>query len=118
VPHKTTFIDVYGNSYDIEYNKTHWRFQLHKTIVIKTNGTGNNVYELSLFGVLLVQTVILYNQMNKLQYGLYYNDMLLEDYYDKIASNYQNKLPLIFGKWNLLKKVLHIMSADCSKLID
>jgi hypothetical protein len=110
VPHKPAFVDVYGNSDGIEYNKTDWRFQLHKTIVIKTNATGKNVYELSLFGVLLVQTVILYNQMNKLQYGLYYNDMLFGDYYDKIASNYQNKLPLIFGKWNLLKNVLYTMS--------
>jgi hypothetical protein len=24
-------------------------------------------------------------------------------YYNKIASNYPDKLPLIFGKWNLLK---------------
>ncbi len=49
--------------------------------------------------------------MNKLRYGLYYKDMLFEDYYDKIASNYENKLPLIFGKWNLLKKELYTMSA-------
>jgi hypothetical protein len=111
VPHKTAFIDVYGKSDGVEYNKTDWRFQLHKTIVVKTDATGNNVYELSLFGVLLVQTVILYNQMNKLQYGLYYNDMVFEGYYDKIASNYEKKLPLIFGKWNLLKKDLYTMSA-------
>ena len=111
MPHRTAFIDVYGNSDGIEYNKTDWRFQLHKTIVIKTNAPSNSVYELSLFGVLLVQTVILYNQMNKLQYGLYYKDMLFEDYYDKIASNYEKKLSLIFGKWNLLKKVLYTMSA-------
>jgi DNA-binding PadR family transcriptional regulator len=117
MPHRPAFIDVYGKSDGIEYKKTDWRFHIHKTIVIKTNAAGNNVYELSLFGVLLVQTVILYNQMNKLQYGLYYNDMLFEDYYDKIASNYQNKLPLIFGKWNLLKKVLRTMSAHNFSII-
>jgi DNA-binding PadR family transcriptional regulator len=117
VPHKTAFVDVYGESDRVEYDKTDWRFQLHKTIVVKTDATGNNVYELSLFGVLLVQTVILYNQMNKLQFGLYYNDMLFGDYYDKIASNYQNKLPLIFGKWNLLKKVLRTMSAHNFSII-
>src|SRR5262249_50846663 len=54
VPHKTAFIDIYGKSDGIEYNKTDWRFHIHKTIVIKTNAAGNNVYELSLFGVLLV----------------------------------------------------------------
>lgn len=32
--------------------------------------------------------------------------MPLEEYFDKIALNYHDKLPLIFGKWSLLKKEL------------
>jgi hypothetical protein len=35
----------------------------------------------------------------------------LQDYYEKIASNYQDKLPLIFRKWSLLKINLGAWSA-------
>ena len=28
------------------------------------------------------------------------------EYYNKMASNYKDKLPLIFGKWKLLKRLL------------
>ena len=35
----------------------------------------------------------------------------LENYYDKIASTYEEKLPLIFKKWKELKKVLKISAA-------
>ena len=69
-------------------------------------------YELSLFGVMLVLTIIrhfyygiddLYNSQD-LRMNLYYTDLKLNSYYDVIATNYHKKLPLIFGKWNLLKK--------------
>jgi len=49
--------------------------------------------------------------MDKLKHGLYYKDILFADYYDKIASNYKDKLPLIFGKWNLLRGILRLFSA-------
>lgn len=35
--------------------------------------------------------------------SLFYNDVTLKDYCDKIAKNYKEKLPLIFGKWIFLK---------------
>ena len=38
--------------------------------------------------------------------GLYNKDFSLEEYCDKIATNYRTRLPLIFGKWKLLKAVL------------
>lgn len=49
--------------------------------------------------------------MDKLKNGLYYRNILFTDYYDKIASNYQDKLPLVFGKWSLLKNILRSYSA-------
>ena len=49
--------------------------------------------------------------MDKLKVGLHYSDISFVDYYDKIAHNYQDKLPLVFGKWNLLKNVLKLFSA-------
>lgn len=49
--------------------------------------------------------------MDRLTLGLYYDNVLFEEYYDTIASNYQKKLPLIFGKWYLLKRILKVFSA-------
>jgi DNA-binding PadR family transcriptional regulator len=109
IPHKPAWIDPNGNLDSIEYNKTDWHFQLHKTIVIRT--TTNDLYELSLFGILLVQSLVHNREICKLKHGLYYNNISFENYHDKIASNYQSKLPLVFGKWNLLKRILNIMSA-------
>jgi DNA-binding PadR family transcriptional regulator len=109
IPHKPAWIDANGNLDSIEYNKTDWHFQLHKTIVIRV--TVNDLYELSLFGILLVQSLVHNREIGKLKHGLYYNDISFENYHDKIASNYQSKLPLVFGKWNLLKRILNIMSA-------
>jgi DNA-binding PadR family transcriptional regulator len=112
VPHRTTWIDADGNPDSIEYNKADWHFQLHKTIVIRTTTTnGNGLYELSLFGILLVQNLVHNREIGRLKHGLYYNNISFENYHDKIASNYQSKLPLVFGKWNLLKRILNIMSA-------
>ena len=60
---------------------------------------------------MLVITLVRYHDMNRLKLGLYYNNILFGEYYDKIASNYKKKLPLIFGKWYLLKRILKIFSA-------
>ncbi len=71
-----------------------------------------NEYELSLFGVLLVLNLIRYNDMKKLNYGLFYgNTISFTKYFDMIAANYKSSLPLIFGKWKLLKKVLKSFAA-------
>ena len=66
--------------------------------------------ELSLFGLILVLTLIRYYDMDKLKQGLYYNNISFVDYYDTIASKYRDKLPLIFGKWHLLKDILGLYS--------
>jgi len=56
-------------------------------------------YELSLLGVLLMLATK--SLMRKRQEKIFqYSD---RGYYNKIASNYPDKLPLIFGKWKLLK---------------
>jgi len=94
-----------------KYNKKYWDFLLHNIVIGGHNSEGVETYELSLFGVILVLTLVRYYDMNKLNPGLYYRDILFPDYYDKIASNYQDKLPLIFGKWSLLKKILRIFAA-------
>jgi hypothetical protein len=65
----------------------------------RNNGKDEN-YELSLLGVLLVLATISLKRSHWEETSSYSN------HYDKAASNYQEKLPLIFGKWRLLKKTL------------
>jgi hypothetical protein len=67
------------------------------------------VYELSLFGIMLVLTLIRHNDMDRLRHGMY-NNWTFQEYQDIIASKYKNKLPLIFGKWHLLKRTLKDLS--------
>jgi hypothetical protein len=38
--------------------------------------------------------------------SLFFKGIKLQEYFDKIASNYPDKLPLVFGKWSLLKREL------------
>ena len=64
-----------------------------------------------MFGVILALTLVRYYDTGKLKHGLYYRNISFSNYYDKIASNYQDKLPLIFGKWNLLKDILRLYVA-------
>jgi hypothetical protein len=55
--------------------------------------------------------LIRYDDLDRLKAGLYFKDFSLHEYYGKIASKYKRKLPLIFGKWNLLEKILKVFSA-------
>jgi hypothetical protein len=71
---------------------------------------GKITYELSLFGVMISLVLIYYNNIGRLKGGLYFKEFSVQQYYDKIASNYKMKLPLIFGKWNQLKRVLKVLA--------
>jgi hypothetical protein len=58
-------------------------------------------YELSFLGVLLVLAMI-----SRKEDKMY-------TYYDKTASNYREKQPLIFGKWRFLEKILGDRLYEC-----
>jgi hypothetical protein len=92
-------------------NKKYWDFLQHNIVIVTQNSDGIKTYELSLFGVILALTLVRYYDMGKLNHSLYYRNISFSNYYDKIASNYQDKLPLIFGKWNLLKNILRLYTA-------
>lgn len=104
-----TYVDDYrsGKIYTIK----RWELLLHYAIKVKHNAAGVETYELSLFGVLFIMLILRHHDMGKLKYSLYYKNESFEKYYDKIASNYQSNVPLIFGKWYLLKKILKIFAA-------
>jgi len=69
----------------------------------EASGSTNERYELSLLGVLLIlATKSLMRQRQEKTFS--YADRY---YYNKIASTYPDKLPLIFGKWKFLKDALN-----------
>ncbi len=84
---------------------------LIQNIIITTQGANDikPIYELSLFGVMLCLVMIRYNDMDGLNCGLY-REYSFEKYYDMIALNYKDKLPLIFRKWNQLKGILGVFT--------
>jgi hypothetical protein len=86
-----------------EYDKSDHKF--HRFLITRRNGkTGTTTYELSLFGVMLVLSLLMYNYMGTMKNGLYRDDLSP----DIIVLNYSDKLPLIFrrSRWNLLKRKL------------
>jgi hypothetical protein len=82
-------------------------FLEHCTVIVRQNGTSEPSYELSLFGIGLLIHVI--RQCTMCRLSLFFN-IPLEGYYEKISSNYADSLPLIFGKWSLLRKYLKVWS--------
>jgi hypothetical protein len=66
-------------------------------------------YSLSLFGILLVLTLVSYHNMNWRNLYLLGN-CSIQEAFDIIARNYENKLPLIFGQWDTLKEILKVLS--------
>lgn len=66
-------------------------------------------YSLSLFGILLVLTLVSYHKMNRRNLYLLGN-YSIQEAFDIVATNYKNKLPLIFGQWDTLKDILKVLS--------
>ena len=78
---------------------------LRHNLIKVINDNSNTKYELSLFGVILVIKLLqYYNIHNKENH--YYNQFTFLDYFGKIVRNYREKIPLVFGKWYILKKIL------------
>jgi hypothetical protein len=73
---------------------------------VDIDDNGEKIYELSLAGILFILVLIYNKHIGKLKCGLYNKEFSFEEYVDKIVSNYRMKLPLTFGKWDLLTRVL------------
>jgi hypothetical protein len=91
--------------------KGKWELLSYNLIKVKHNPKGEDVYRLSLFGVLFVLSLIRYNDRGKLNHGLYHSDRPLSEYYDMIAAKYEDSIPLIFKKWRLLRRTLNTIAA-------
>jgi DNA-binding PadR family transcriptional regulator len=113
---------------NINKRKIYYDFILHTLIVSKEIADVGVIYELSLFGVMLAISIIsyhftgmdtfrqssLYNNNNDVmpKLKLFYNDIDQKEYYDIIAKNYKDKIPLVFGKWDFLKSELGAIIYD------
>lgn len=75
----------------------------------KENENDSPSYELSLFGIMVVLTIIKHYHIELYESRLHHTTSdinIFEKYFDIIAKNYKDKLPLIFGKWDILKEYL------------
>jgi hypothetical protein len=70
-------------------------------------------FKLSIFGIILFLTYAHRNYRNSPSFI-----KKLTEYYDAIALNYGTLLPLIFGKWQILKKRLEYMAMDFGMILD
>lgn len=87
--------DSYYSSHSIEMIPTHF---------------GKQRFKLTLIGIILALYSIRKCDENGIYENFIYKDYTVEDYYARIASKYNDKLPMIFGKWPLLKQSLDVMS--------
>lgn len=98
-------VNKFSNITPKNKNKLYALFFRHNLIKVKNDESNEVNYELSLFGVILVIKLIrCYNIKNKENY--YFNHFSFVDYLNKIANNYKEKIPLIFGEWNILNEIL------------
>ena len=58
---------------------------------------------------MLVLTLVRYHNMNRRNLYLLGN-YSIQEAFDIVATNYKNKLPLIFGQWDTLKDILKVLS--------
>ena len=103
----TRFIlDISENLIGKKNNKRYWNFVQYNLIKITKNSRGENLYELSLFGIVLVFKLIRFVNGNNEGKKIFFSNIPYLKYFEKIVDNYDTKLPLIFGKWNFLKRIL------------
>jgi hypothetical protein len=70
-----------------KHNKKYWDFLLHSIIITKQRTENDTkTYELSLFGVMLVLTLVRRCERGKLKHDLYHKDIRFSEYYDQIAT--------------------------------
>jgi hypothetical protein len=93
-----------------DYIKENSDFIIRNIILVNRESSNDFTYELSLFGVMLALLIIFYDDMKKLTHGLYIKKYSLKEYCDKIAYNYSHKLPLVFEKWDSLRRILQVFA--------
>jgi hypothetical protein len=103
----------YNYTYNSDADETMKRYleYVKHLVIVSREQHNKTTYELSLFGVMLVLAVIrsvyLWNiKDDPASQPFLYSNLGLYEYFEKVAQNYKDKLPLIFGSWGLLKQVI------------
>ena len=96
------YIDDYNIAYGTSESENITIGFLNNLVIVPVRTQEDNKqdenYELSLLGILLVLATITSKRIEE--------DKTYFSHYDTAAGNYQEKLPLVFGKWKLLKETL------------
>jgi hypothetical protein len=97
-PYRSTRPDL---SYEYDQRiKEYVDFVQHLVVTHRNDKDGYMRYELSLFGIALLLSLKAYYFLNPEM--LFYNNITFEEYCKRLALNYKDKLPLVFGKWEAL----------------
>jgi hypothetical protein len=83
---------------------------LSQAVQVIPSKFGKEKFRLTLVGILLVLYLLRKRDVEGNDNRFRHEDYNIEEYFSKIASNYQEKLPFIFGKWSKLKQTLGVMS--------
>jgi hypothetical protein len=106
IPSNYSFHQFLEISESEEISTKYSEFISQLLIRVIESSTGKR-YELTLFGVILILAIVY--QKRTVKSYIYFNELLLghsiEKYYNIVVSNYKDRLPLIFKKWQLLVKV-------------
>ncbi|MGA7899928.1 MAG: hypothetical protein WCA39_13825 [Nitrososphaeraceae archaeon] len=96
-----------GSSEPTEIHAQYSDFIRRVLINVSEDETGKKRYELTLFGVVLILATV-YHYCH-IRSKIFFNELLEQEgnysYYSRVAVNYKDKLPLIFGKWDLLTDI-------------
>ena len=92
----------------MEINAQYSEFISHLLIRVIENRTGKR-YELTLFGVVLILAIVHYYHLNppKIFFNEFLDQQRNNNYYNRVISNYKDKIPLIFAKWQILTDVFN-----------
>jgi DNA-binding PadR family transcriptional regulator len=90
-PFKAVYLEL-----DLEYT-------IQRNIIMVQISNKMEKYSLSLFGILLILTLVRNRNKDR-------QNLCLQETFNIIATNYKNKLPLIFGQWDTLKDILKVFS--------
>jgi hypothetical protein len=89
--------------YDLDWLLNQYADFIQHLIVVRRLEKGETRYELSLFGIVLLLSVRAYYEFVNPEM-LFYNNLEFGEFSSKLSTNYKDKLPLIFGKWDSLMK--------------
>ncbi|MGB6531136.1 MAG: hypothetical protein WBF33_23760 [Candidatus Nitrosopolaris sp.] len=89
--------------YELDWILNQYADFIQHLVVVPRLEKGETRYELSLFGIALLLSVRARQEFVNPDM-LFYNNLEFREFCSKLSTNYKDKLPLIFGKWDSLMR--------------